>query len=403
MQYFFFSYARRDSADDPYLRTFYDDLCRELSIRAAVEKETTGFFDIDQPTGTTWPTTTGEAVGTCKVFVPVYSPWYFNSKACGSEWHGFDRRLKQHQLHTGETLASVLPVWWVPPNYKPPATQNLHDTRDQFGATYREFGLRTLISQKRHEDEYRAFLEKFAIQVRDAGQQPPRELRGIDLRTEPNAFAERVPTAAAAAASGPRKVNFVVAAGSSEQMRDVRDVVDTYGETWDDWRPYVPYCADPVVLKAQNVAVEQRLISSPAPLARGLIDVLDEAQRRCEVVVLVVDPWAVGIDDYRDLLTLLNDKRYHNVTIMLPGNESELRTLPSGADAGDVLHTCIGNWLDDQSRAVRQDLGTVAKFEDELKRALIETRARIVNRATVVRRVQQAGAASRPVLVGPEG
>ncbi|MBM7857007.1 TIR-like protein FxsC [Lentzea nigeriaca] len=402
VQYFFFSYARNDSVD-PYLRQFYDDLCNELSVRAGIRKESTGFFDIDQPTGTNWPATTGEAVGTCKVFVPVYSPWYFNSKPCGSEWHGFDRRLEQHRARTGETLASVLPVWWLPPEYEPPPTKYLHDTRDQFGVTYRESGLRSLITQAKHKDEYRAFLEKFAVQVRDAGRTPPRELHGVDLRTEPDAFARRVPTTAAAAVSGPKRVNFVVAVGSCEQMSTVRATLDAYGEGWDDWCPYVPDCVEPVVLKAQDVAVEQRMISGPVPAGRDLIDVLDLAQQRREIVVLIVDPWAVGLDDYRELLALLDTRRYNNVTIMFPGDEGEPRTLSNGVDAGDVLRLCIGNWLDDQSRAVRQDLGTVAKFEDELKRALIDTRARIVNRADVARRVRQSGATTRPVLIGPEG
>lgn len=403
MQYFFFSYTRKDSVDE-YLRMFYDDLCRELSIRGGVDLEKTGFFDIDQPTGSDWPSNTGDAVGTCKVFVPVYSPSYFLSSVCGREWHGFDRRVEEHLARTGTRLASILPVWWVPPNDNAPATQNLHDTRDQFGPAYKELGLRSLLTQRnRYGDEYRAFVEKFALQVFEAGKVAPNALTGINLRTEPNAFEKRVPTAAAKRISGPKWVNFVVAAGSSAEMQDVREVLDTYGDTWDEWTPYLPACSDPVVLKAQNVAVDQRLVSGPAPVGEDLIDVLDTAEKNRELVVLIVDPWAVGIDRYRELLGKLDSKRYKNVAILLPGAEGEPRLMSNGVNAADLLHMCIGNWLDDPSHSARQDLDTVEKFEEILKQTLVDIRARILKHSEVARRVQQGAAMSRPVLVGPEG
>lgn len=402
VQYFFFSYTRKDSVDR-YLRMFYDDLCTELSIRGGVRLENTGFFDITQQTGTDWPTNTGEAVGTSKVFVPVYSPSYFNSKICGSEWHGFDRRLERHLAQTGKRSASILPVWWVPPDHKPPATQNLHDTRDQFGTTYRDLGLRSLMTQRRHRDDYRAFVEGFALQVFEAGKTPPSPLYGIDLRAEPSAFEERVPTAEAKQVSGPKRVNFVVAAGSSSEMRDVRAALDTYGDAWDEWAPYLPKCTDPVVLKAQNVAVDQRLLSGPAPVEDDLITVLDEAEKHRELVVLIIDPWVVGIDRYRELLGQLDSKRYKNVAILMPGTKGEPRVMPNGVDTADLLHMCIGNWLGDPPQNAHQDLDTIEKFEEVLKHTLVEIRARIVKHYEVARRVEQGVAMSRPVLVGPEG
>ncbi|MFI6094185.1 TIR-like protein FxsC [Lentzea sp. NPDC051213] len=402
--YFFFSYARNDSKVDSHLRDFYDDLCKELFARGSIKLEETGFFDINQQTGTNWPTVAGEAVGNAKVFVPVYSSWYFGSETCGREWNGFARRLEQHRIQTGETLASILPVWWVPPTYRPDATKDMHDTRDQFGSTYRENGLRSLMTRGM-EPEYRAFVEKFALQVLEAGRMPPRPLSGINLRTEPNAFARQAPTTTAPAAqfSGPKKVNFVVAAGTSAEMRAVRESLEAYGETWDDWKPYLPRCSDPVVLQAQTVAVERRLISEPAAVDHDLIPMLDKASKRSELVVLIIDPWVVGIEHYRARLEELENKRYKNVAILLPGDENEPRLLPDGVDAGDVLRMCIGDWLDDQPRRARQDLGTAEKFEEALKHTLIDIGARIVNHGQVARRVQQGGASSRPVLVGPEG
>ena len=403
VHHFFFSYARRDSADDPYLRRFYEDLRKEVSSRGGVEKESAGFFDIHQPTGTDWPTTSGTAVGSCKVFVPVYSPWYFNSDACGSEWHGFGRRLTQHHARTGEHLASVLPVWWLPPNTRPPATQNLHDTRDQFGATYREFGLHTLIRQKRCQDEYLTFLNGFALQILKAAEKPPCPIAGINLRTEPNAFAQSVQVEEKSQAGGSKVINFVVAAGTSAEMQNVRQVLDTYGRTWRDWAPYVPRYCDPLVLKAQDVAVEQRMISGPVLAGDDLIQVLDRAKKNQELVVLLVDPWIVGIERYRDLLEQLGSRRYMNVAILLPGDNAELRALPNGTDVGDVLRMCIGDWLD-EPRSARQDLDTVEKFEDVLRSAIIDIRKRIVNHGEVARRVNVKGSgSSRPVLVGPEG
>lgn len=403
--YFFFSYARKDAVD-PYLRTFYEDLCRELSVRAGVDLEEAGFFDVDQATGAMWPETTGRALSMCRVFVPVYSPSYFGSDGTrGQEWNAFYRRLHDHWQQTGQTLACIVPVWWLPPQAQPPAARFLHDTRDQFGPEYREYGLRYLMQLRENEDRYRDFLVQFAIKVGDTGRTPPRPLTDLDLLKEPNAFTQRSRPEAVTTTgvSGPKRVTFVVAAGTRAQMETVRAVLSVYGDTWDEWRPYHPECVDPIVLRAQGVAVAQRMISGPVLADDNLLRLLDGAQDRREVVILIVDPWVLGLDRYREMLQSLDSRRYGNVAILVPGRADEPLVLSNGLDARDMLRICLGNWIDGDQQGVRRDIDSVEKFEAVLRQVLIEIRTRIVNRAVVARRVEQGIRTSRPVLIGPEG
>lgn len=401
--YFFLSYSRRDGKDQ-LVRRFFDDLSREVEARAGVPFEEAGFLDVDQSTGTEWPATTAEAVGTCRVFVPLYSPSYFASEICGQEWHLFQRRLDAHQRATGESLARILPVWFVPPLRQPPVTERLHDTRDRFDADYRRYGLRYYLNLRDNESRYQDFLARFTEELVAAGDPAPPQFTGVNLLAEPNAFmvdATSLP-APVVAKSGPKRVTFVVATGTSAEMAAVREVLEAYGDSWDDWRPYQPDCPDPILLRAQGVAHTQSMISGPRPADEGLMNLLDTAKTNHEAVVLVLDPWVLGLDTYFRLLQRLDERRYGNVAILVPGAQTDVPVLTTGLSVRELLQACLGNWMEGEPRDFRQHLHTMEEFEDVLAQVLVEIRARIVNRAVANRRVA-GGRSTRPILTGPEG
>ncbi len=93
MYYFFFSYARDNSAGG-FLDTFYEDLKIEINQTTGIPVEEIGFRDSRSiPLGANWNVEIAEALRTCRTFVAVFSPAYFRSSCCGKEFEAFRLRL----------------------------------------------------------------------------------------------------------------------------------------------------------------------------------------------------------------------------------------------------------------------------------------------------------------------
>jgi FxsC-like protein len=410
MPQFFLSYARADvyirGSQDPLLDAFFDQLSNEASFRGGRAIGLTGFLDREQRTGASWPHTTGKALSTCSVLVPVYSPNYFSSHACGQEWHAFSERLSAHQQATGEWPEAILPVWWIPPAQElPEAARYLQHTRDQFGPEYREHGLRTLMMNSRYESQYQDFLEGFAQQVVAAARRPAPPARLPDLMTEPSAFTAaagrtRPRTLEGTRARGPKTVRFVVAAAGRAEMEAIRTVLDGYGDDYTDWSPFHPACTDPIAMRAQGVANDQKMLSGLLPADESLFTLLEEARRQMELVVVIVDPWSVELPAYAGLFTRLDMIRSGNSAILVPGdNPDAAEGVPE--DTRLKLYAFLGNWKDGGERAYREDMSSIEDFETVLGEILVDIRARIVSRARTMALVTEAGPLSRPVLTGP--
>jgi FxsC-like protein len=366
------------------------------------------FRDTEQRPGGDWPRKVSDALGECPVFIPVYSPNHFNSPVCGQEWHAFAGRLAAHETETGEKPDCIIPVWWVPPiGDLPVVTQHLNDTRRQFGAEYREYGLRYLVQLAEHESRYRDFLVKFATAVITASHAPPGPRVIPDLLSLPNPFAATLARPVAngerPASSGPRNVTFIIAAAPRQDMADVETAPEKYGDDWRDWRPYQPACPDPVAVRAQSVAAAQRMISAVDHADDSLFTLLHRARQNGEVVVLIVDPWAVGLPAYSPLLERLNAVRSSYAAVVAPWETREVLVTPAGGHAHDMLYAALGDWVDGGQLGFRDDVWSIEDFEKILGQVVIEIRARIINRGDLVRRVTEGGPAVRPVLAGPGG
>src|SRR5208282_3249203 len=92
MPYFFLSYARTPKHDpndrsdpDQWIYKLYSDLCRDILFLTSVGPRSAGFMDRETHVGSLWPDTLAQALASCRVFVPLYSPRYFQSEACGQE------------------------------------------------------------------------------------------------------------------------------------------------------------------------------------------------------------------------------------------------------------------------------------------------------------------------------
>ena len=118
--YFFLSYARtpkRDPTerDDPdrWVYKLYKDLCAEILQMTDARPEEAGFMDRENQIGALWSPELTSALARCRVFVPLYSPRYFESDNCGREWFAFARREITHRARGRQMVDAIVPALWT--------------------------------------------------------------------------------------------------------------------------------------------------------------------------------------------------------------------------------------------------------------------------------------------------
>jgi FxsC-like protein len=422
--YFFLSYAH--GQDDTYVRKLFADLSDELRRRGGPAGG--GFLD---PAGRgdtdaaveSWQRQLADALASCKVFIPIYSPRYFTSEWCGREWAVFADRVRRHEERTSERADAVLPLLWVPRQDLPAPARDAAADPD-LGRAYADRGLYGLIRTRRFKDEYASFVGELADRVLDiAHRQPLPAAEPVRLAEVPSAFPEdwrparpapaQVPhggsfgervahfrrlaglsqealgrllgrseswvsqvergvlpverlslrselaealgveagdldtaTERSRAASpapagdpgryglrGSRHIQFLFAAPTLAELPAQRTATKFYGEYTADWRPFLPDYEDPLSLLVQAAAAARRYTSDLHHIDAQLGRRLDEAREHRQVAILLVDPWALELGRYRDVLADF-DRRNEPTTgvlVLWPAADQETRR------AGDAL------------------------------------------------------------------
>jgi len=282
--YFFLSYAHampttetphRDA--DHWVKVFYEDLSRAVRTHADPTSELEiGFFDDQVPTGSDWEKVLTGALGAAEVFVPLYSPGYFNRSWPMRERESFLSRLATES--EAQRRRHVLPVLWSPL----PSPDGIPDLDEalRIGEGIPEyavngvFGLRKLSA---YQEQYAALLDRIARRIVAVAQRYP-----IRPSRAPNVSDFDPPERT--------ETPFVVSViAPTENNRPPLGPPDTYGPTRREWRPFVHAQALPIAEYAANVAERlglPTLVTDYAP-GRGPFD-------RCPAVLLV-DPWITEV------------------------------------------------------------------------------------------------------------
>ncbi|MEU8821114.1 TIR-like protein FxsC [Actinoplanes sp. NPDC048796] len=169
--FFFISYAHDPGEDNYHVDRFYRDLNHDVLMFAGSRAETAGFCDALLKLGQRWSESLVDNLSTAQVFIPIMSPGYFRSPACGKEWAVFSARLARG-ARPGSESALIIPLLWVPMTPPPIAQPYQFKDRD-LGATYDEVKLRALIREGRYADDYKAFVQKLAQRVFELGETAP--------------------------------------------------------------------------------------------------------------------------------------------------------------------------------------------------------------------------------------
>lgn len=196
---FFLSYSRTPREDrgdqtdpDGLVAKFFKDLRGSLMQISVLPKvEAAGFMDREFRTGHEWPRRLTQALATCKVFVPLYSPRYFQKENCGKEWSAFADRAAEAAGRRGELVEAIVPALWVPvPDERlPMVAQSIQYWTPAYSSRYATHGLYRLMKNSRYEAEYAEVVDELASRILDVAEKNLLEPGSVaDYHSLRNAF-----------------------------------------------------------------------------------------------------------------------------------------------------------------------------------------------------------------------
>lgn len=374
--YFFLSYARtpkRDPADkedpDRWVYKLYKDLCAVILQLTEVDAGEAGFMDRENRLGTEWSPELVNALQRCRVFVPLYSRRYFESKYCGKEWFAFARREITSRARGDVAASAIVPALWtrMDPSRIPRIAQSVQFDDGTLGERYCTEGFYGIMKLQNYRSDYQRAVHKLAqrivdigdaITVHDDDETAASSLRVPDFESLPSAFG---PDSVTRTTDGELQIS--VLAHDVSTLPPGR-ASDYYGETPYTWSPYQPDYPQPVADYAANLATKC-LDCKPtvAPFAGSGPRAGDNGQLPPPSLCLV-DAWVTQSDAHRDLLSRLNQIEESWVSVLIPWNSKDEGMSTAEEDLRRQLYALLGRKLDSVPRRCAMAANGIPTLED---------------------------------------
>ncbi|MCG6495103.1 TIR-like protein FxsC [Kitasatospora sp. A2-31] len=378
--YFFLSYAHTPragarGAGDPnhWVRQLYRDLCEAvLQLTTVPAGVPVGFMDESMHQGELWAERLSEELATCRVFVPLYSPRYFNSVPCGQEWYSFTRRPVYPANFDSERTSGIVPVLWAPMSrYRlPEVASELQFNHASFGPDYATEGLYALMKLSYFRGAYELAVHRLARRIVEVAEETVIPVgRRLDFNSQPSAFNVTAPT---------KRLRISVLAYHRGDVPPERNP-DYYGEKRTDWHPFRPAAPRPLAEHAVRLARQlgfqatvhefdgeaEEIIAGGEPTAPGL---------------LLLDRWVLKDERWRELVRRFDRADCGWVSVLEPWNMDD----PDCAEQHREMGELSDQALRFTHRATRPSflgatggqpgLGSLEEFDDALPRAAMKAK-----------------------------
>jgi FxsC-like protein len=392
--YFLISHARGD--DDCYVEDFFGDLRRAVGAAVPGRRGAIGVLASEGSADSdAWAPDVAAALATCRVFIPLCSPRLFLNRAAGRHWWIARERARRYTHEAGVPSPALMPLLWAPT----PEAEGITLDLSEIDPDRPDRPLRQYLRLRHLRDRYREVVSSIARRVVDTGgRHPLPPYRPMPVPSDiPNAFsgADRVPVTVR---SGRSTVHFVVAAGSREQMAEIREVVDFYGVRAEDWTPFRPALDHPLADHASAVAADRLFSSDVVDLAQ-LPARIEQAGHDNEILVLLVDPWSPRLSEHRRLLAGVDHADPGSTAVLVAVSASDPETVDNGVELGVAVRQALAGYAGRADAMFRPDVRTPEDFDAELATVLEAGRNQVLKAARP--RYPSAPVVERPILQGP--
>ncbi|MFC1409601.1 TIR-like protein FxsC [Streptacidiphilus sp. N1-12] len=365
--YFFLSYAHSPlspgsgSRGDFWVEKLFRDLCDELmQLTDFPAGAPIGFMDRELALGEAWSERLGEALTTCRVFVPLYSPRYFKSEYCGREWAAFaEREVVPRDPDRRRARSAIVPAVWVPvpPHGLPSVAAGLQFNHSDLGADYAREGLYSLTKLAYFRDAYELAVHRLARRIIEVG-----ESTVAVQREQPHL--EDLASAFDSPRTG-RDLRIVVVAPTDDRLPPGRSGAG-YGPSALDWNPYPADSSRPLATLAVDLA---RSLGLRALL--GSFDEMAAELLRSDTpegpVLLLIDRWALRDPIRRRLLSALDSTAAPWISAVVAWSpddpEDSAQEAPGAAELEEVIPGILKQGRS-ASRAAISGVRSLADFRE---------------------------------------
>lgn len=383
MALFVLSYARKDG--EALVRKFFERLCVDLAVMHPTEAEI-GFMDTPGiRMGATWQETLGGKLQSAPILVPVFSPSFFASEACGKEVQAFLERVRLHKANSvaaAPTPTCILPVIWLWENLSiHPSLRDIHYDNLGYPQKYRtkKVGLRLLADLGKNRDQFRTLSNALAVAINqalgEAQANGPLPQIDADFRALTSAFASVNPSPSLGAR---RSVHFAYVAPTQAQIANLRQNPKTYGATGRDWRAFDPSCATGIGHLSETVAAGLKLAYDVVPLDGQLSNRLDAVQQKSGQVVFVLDSWAAQLGEYDAVFTEIDKVQHRSSPVLVPLNDRD----EENRQRRSQLLEAVANRLPGRAAmggvALLSGINDESEFESQLARVLAARQSALI-------------------------
>ncbi|MFD8823271.1 FxsC protein [Streptomyces sp. NPDC059605] len=364
--YFFLSYAHTpghggEADPDKWVAWLFQDLCDHVAAMTDLSPGTpSGFIDRQvSHSDENRAERIGEALATCRVFVPLFSPSYFADETCAEEWNAFTQRPLSHPEQASRTAKAIVPAFWmpVPSDQLPEETRQFLPDHQVFGDRYVSDGLYGLIKLRLFAEEYeRAVYElaKRIVSVADATRIHTEH--PVDHRIAPSVFGPSDNVA-----NGPRPMHVTVVAPTLRNLPKGR-APEYYGGSAQDWNPYHPATARPLAYATADLVrslnYQVTVSSFDDEVERG-----NSKQPPSKPEILLIDRWALQDENRRRRLAALDTGGRPWATIVVPWNRQDRQSMAVEAELTELLEQTMPTLLRQGRRQVRAAARGVLSME----------------------------------------
>lgn len=340
--FYFLGYAH--TPEKPWVERLHHDIGAEIVERTTWPVNVpAGFMDSGIPLGGDWRDEVAQALATCRVFVPLYSPRYFTREECGVEWHAFAQRVIDHRARHQDQANAIVPALWTPVESPeiPEAARRIQMNHADLGIEYAREGFYTLIKNTLYRQEYVTAVQRLAQHIIRAAQTTRLETCDVrDLGPPRNAFdmpGRRAPA--------DRKLNVIVAAPTVDRLPRGRSR-DYYGISPNDWNPFHPWSRQSIADYAAGVARLNSYEPHVLSFDEGC-ELFAKGDPAAGLGLLVVDAWAAADRELAVRLAELDSRNIGWVGTMIPWSVDDAETRARSTELRDALRALLPNRLGD--------------------------------------------------------
>jgi FxsC-like protein len=185
---------------------------------------------------------------------------------------------------------------------------------------------------------------------------------------------------------GPNTASFAFAAGSKDELRRVRGDVDAYGPRGGhDWRPYRGQSAEEIGRQAVD---DGGFIYEDLPIADDFLERLGRAKDQQKVVVVVVDPWTIQLEFYRQKMLDFDRRESVSSGLLIPWDDEDAETARARYRLELGVERTFRQRFALNPAYVGSSIHSADELQKELAAAINEVRSRIIRGGAVQRGVE---------------